>query len=327
MSDKPDVYKRVTDKIIADLERGTPTWRQPWQAGHPAGPVSRPLRAEGKPYRGINVLMLWASAMEKGYGSPHVDDLPAGRRAGRPGAEGRDRIAGRLRRQRHQDRHQRQGRGRGEADPLHEGLHHLQRRADRRPSRPITMPPPSPPPTTSPGSTRRTRFFAATGATIRHGGSQAFYSPGQDLMQMPPMRASIPRKGITRRWRTSWPTGRATHHASTATSAASVSATPDTRWRSWSPRSARRYLCADLRITPETREDHAAYIGSWLKVLRDDKHAIFTAASHADRAADHLHGYQTQTADRPLTPSPVTATDSARRAQFEQRDPARSLDR
>jgi hypothetical protein len=41
------------------------------------------------------------------------------------------------------------------------------------------------------------------------------------------------------------------------------------------------FLCADLGITPETRPDHAAYIASWLKVLKDDKRAIFTAASHA----------------------------------------------
>ena len=52
------------------------------------------------------------------------------------------------------------------------------------------------------------------------------------------------------------------------------------------------FLCADLGITPETREDHAAYIASWLKVLREDKRAIFTAASHAQRAVDHLHHYQ-----------------------------------
>ena len=69
-NDKPDVYSRVTDKIIADLERGNLTWLQPWQAGHRAGPVSRPLRAGGKPYRGVNVLMLWAAAMEKGYSCP-----------------------------------------------------------------------------------------------------------------------------------------------------------------------------------------------------------------------------------------------------------------
>ena len=37
MSEKLDVYSRVTNKIIADLERGNLTWLQPWQAGHKAG--------------------------------------------------------------------------------------------------------------------------------------------------------------------------------------------------------------------------------------------------------------------------------------------------
>jgi antirestriction protein ArdC len=49
---------------------GNLTWLQPWQAGHKAGPVSRPLRAGGMPYRGVNVLMLWAEATEKGYSCP-----------------------------------------------------------------------------------------------------------------------------------------------------------------------------------------------------------------------------------------------------------------
>jgi len=44
----------------------------------------------------------------------------------------------------------------------------------------------------------------------------------------------------------------------------------------------------------EPREDHAAYIASWLKVLKNDKRAIFTAAAHADRAAAFLHGLQPQ---------------------------------
>ena len=70
MTEKQDVYSRVTDKIIADIEGGNLTWLQPWQAGHKAGPVSRPLRAGGIPYRGVNVLMLWAAAMEKGYACP-----------------------------------------------------------------------------------------------------------------------------------------------------------------------------------------------------------------------------------------------------------------
>ena len=52
------------------------------------------------------------------------------------------------------------------------------------------------------------------------------------------------------------------------------------------------FLAADLDLTPEVREDHAAYIGSWLKVLEGDKRAIFTAAAYAQHAADFLHACQ-----------------------------------
>ncbi|MCI5042808.1 MAG: zincin-like metallopeptidase domain-containing protein, partial [Donghicola eburneus] len=52
------------------------------------------------------------------------------------------------------------------------------------------------------------------------------------------------------------------------------------------------FLCADLELTPEPGEDHAAYIQSWLKVLKNDKRAIFSAAAHAQRAADYLHSLQ-----------------------------------
>jgi antirestriction protein ArdC len=47
-------------------------------------------------------------------------------------------------------------------------------------------------------------------------------------------------------------------------------------------------LCADLDLTLEPREDHAAYIANWLDVLKADNRAIFTAASHAQRAADFI---------------------------------------
>ena len=57
------------------------------------------------------------------------------------------------------------------------------------------------------------------------------------------------------------------------------------------------FLSADLELTPEVREDHASYIASWIKVLKDDKRAIFTAASHAQRAADFLHGLQKAAAE------------------------------
>jgi antirestriction protein ArdC len=54
------------------------------------------------------------------------------------------------------------------------------------------------------------------------------------------------------------------------------------------------FLCADLGITPEIRDDHAAYLGHWLQALKEDKRAIFSAAAHAQRAAGFLHGLQPQ---------------------------------
>ncbi len=52
------------------------------------------------------------------------------------------------------------------------------------------------------------------------------------------------------------------------------------------------FLCADLALAPEPRPDHAAYVASWLKVLRGDKRAIFTAAAKAQQAADWMHARQ-----------------------------------
>jgi antirestriction protein ArdC len=48
------------------------------------------------------------------------------------------------------------------------------------------------------------------------------------------------------------------------------------------------YTMAGLELELTPRADHAAYIASWLKVLRSDKRAIFTAASQAQKAADWM---------------------------------------
>src|ERR1700720_3599328 len=43
---------------------------KPWSGEHAAGRITRPLRGNGIPYQGINILMLWGAAMEKGYAAP-----------------------------------------------------------------------------------------------------------------------------------------------------------------------------------------------------------------------------------------------------------------
>ena len=64
---RPDLYSRVTDAIIAELETGVRPWTKPWSAEHLAGTITRPLRCTGEPYNGINVILLWAEAVTRGY--------------------------------------------------------------------------------------------------------------------------------------------------------------------------------------------------------------------------------------------------------------------
>lgn len=65
MADTFDLYVHVTDSIIASIEAGTPAWRKPWTGDKAGAPF--PLRSNGEPYSGINVLMLWLAADAKGY--------------------------------------------------------------------------------------------------------------------------------------------------------------------------------------------------------------------------------------------------------------------
>ena len=59
--EKQDVYTRITNTIITSLEQGVRPWMKPWNAEHAAGKITRPLRHNGQPYSGINILMLWAA--------------------------------------------------------------------------------------------------------------------------------------------------------------------------------------------------------------------------------------------------------------------------
>jgi antirestriction protein ArdC len=330
MPGKPDVYTRVTDKIIADLERGTLTWQQPWQAGHQAGSVSRPLRAEGKPYRGVNVMMLWASAIEKGYTAPIWMTYNQAAGIGgqvRKGETGSLVVYAATFTRTVTDE---KGDEEEKAIPFMKGYTVFNvEQIDGLPGHFYAT-------VAAPNQDinrddRLERFFAATGATIRHGGSSAFYSPGQDIVQMPEIQAFRDTENYyatLAHEMTHW-----TRHPSRLDRDLGRKRFGDAGYamEELVAEIGAAYLCADLGITPETREDHAAYIGSWLKVLKNDKRAIFTAASHADRATGHLHGYQppAQDADRQpaaaITDYARTLDDTARRAP--PRDPDRGIDR
>lgn len=65
---------------------------------------------------------------------------------------------------------------------------------------------------------------------------------------------------------------------------------------------------ADLGLSAQPRDDHARYIANWLKALKDDKRAIFTAAARA-----------------PMAPHRVPVDDNVFHALHAARHPSESL--
>jgi antirestriction protein ArdC len=142
---------------------------------------------------------------------------------------------------------------------------------------------------------RAEEFFAATGADIRHSGNMAYYNIGSDFVQMPPF-------GAFRDAESYYAT---LAHECTHWTRADSRLARDFGRKKWGDAGyameelvaelGSAFLCADLDLTLEIREDHAAYIASWLDVLKNDKRAIFSAAAHAQKAADYLAGLQGNT--------------------------------
>ena len=69
-TERKDVYSRITAQIVEYLEKGVRPWIRPWNAEHAAGRITRPLRHNGQPYSGINVLSLWMSALGQNFAAP-----------------------------------------------------------------------------------------------------------------------------------------------------------------------------------------------------------------------------------------------------------------
>ena len=187
---KTDLYQHVTDQIVANLEQGVRPWMKPWSAEHAAGRITRPLRANGIAYQGINVLVLWSELVDQGLQRPDLDDVPAGAGIERACAQRRARQHGRLCQHRHPHRH-------GRARPARR----LSRRSRSSNPIPCSMSSRSKDcrahfhaiaqPRLDPVQRieRAESFFAATRADIRHGGNMAYYNIDSDFVQMPPFEA------------------------------------------------------------------------------------------------------------------------------------------
>ena len=293
---RTDIYARITDRIVADLEKGVRPWMQPWRSGNGSRVVTRPLRHNGLPYSGMNVLLLWSETAARGFASPiwmtfkQALELGGAVRKGETGSTVV--FASRF------EKTETDASGDAvdreipflksytvfNAEQI-DGLadHHLgQSELSRDPIERID---------------HADRFFAQTGAVIRHGGDRAYYSPATDHIQMPPFAT----------FRDGGSYVATLSHEATHWTAARHRANRDlSRYGKDRSERAREeliaelgscFLCADLGIVPELepRPDHASYLASWLEVLSSDKRFIFAAAAPAQRAVAYLHGLQPQT--------------------------------
>lgn len=288
---RADIYSRITGSIIEQLEQGTRPWAKPWNAEHLAGRITRPLRASGKPYRGINVVMLWLAASLKGYSAPiwmtyrQAAELGGQVRKGEQGTAVA--YADKFRKTETADS------GEEVEREIFFMKHYTVFNVEQVDGLPAHFYATAAPQISALARLEQAEsFFAALGADVRHGGNRAFYAIEPDFVQMPPFEsfrdaesyyATLGHECI--HW---------TRHPSRLAREFGRKRWGDEGYAQEElvAEMGAAFLAADLGLYLTPRDDHAAYIASWLEVLKRDKKAVFIAASHAQRALDFLHARQ-----------------------------------
>ena len=288
---RSSLYADVTAKIVRAIEEGAGSYQMPW---HRTGVmIGRPINAlTGRAYQGVNVVSLWVEAASRRSESPYWatyrqwQELGAHVRQGERGttivfyspranAEDDDtRDDGSRSAQRFVARASRvfnavQVDGWTSVGPFHADEDELVPTAEA--------------------------LVELSGARIAFGSSNACYHPSGDYIEMPSREAFV-----------------ATASSSAGEAFYAVLLHELTHWTGHPARLNRdltgrfgsgsyameelvaelgaAFLCADLRVSNEPRRDHAQYLESWLKVLRQDSRALFSAATHASHAATYLVG-------------------------------------
>ncbi len=295
-TERKDVYSRITAQIVEHLEKGVRPWIRPWNANYAAGRITRPLRHNGQPYSGINILSLWMSALGQSFTAPiwmtfrQAAELNAHVRKGEKGS-----LVVYANAITRTERDEKTGEDVEREIPYMKGytvfnVEQIEGLPEIYYAKAV--------PTRDPVARidHAEKFFGSLGAAIRHGGNRAYYAQELDYVQMPPFEAFRDAESYYATL-----AHEATHwirHPSRLDRDLGRKRFADAGYamEELVAEIGAAFLCADLGITPETRDDHAAYIVSWLQVLKNDKRAIFTAASHAQKAADYLHSLQPQAA-------------------------------
>ena len=277
---KRDLYQEVTDKIIAQLEKGSAPWLKPWADDSAQALVGFPHNASSaRSYSGVNVLLLWMAEMENNFKASSWLTFKQAKELGGNVIKGQKGSMitywSTFKKE--------NSLGEKEEIPFLKSytVFNIEQCENLNTDKLKTVKAYQQPE----GFAHVQEFIDATGANITHGGNKAFFAPGPDKIAMP--------------------------HPEQFNDLENYYATLLHELTHWSGSKKRlnremgkrfgdnaydaeeliaemgaAFLCAQHGLTGELQ--HADYIQTWLKVLKEDKRAIFTAASKATKAAEYL---------------------------------------
>lgn len=282
-----DVHAEITSQLVASIEANPGEFSLPWRRN--AGALHMPVNAlTGNRYNGINILSLWVAAESRGYAAP---------------------LWGTYRQWADKGAQVRKGEKSSlvvfykefETDPDPEDQADTGKRRMARASYVFNASQvdgfelPAMPQALGPVERigNADRFVTSTGASVSHGGDRAFYRPSTDSIQMPDEGLFIGTDTMTRS---------EGYYATLVHELVHWSGSDKRLRRDMSGRFGNAayaaeelvaeigaaFLCAELGITQDLRPDHAQYLASWLKLLKSDSKAIFTAAARASEAVSYL---------------------------------------
>lgn len=290
-----DLRQTVTDIIIKQLEAGTVPWEKPWTGGDGSFLKIPKNGSTGKTYEGINIVLLWGAALESGY-QPNEwatlkqwskqnetirkEELKKGKmivyyELKEEIVDGEVKKYPMLKYSRVFNKAQLQSycpytemaNANKENKPLFQRLALVD------------------------------QFVENTKITIEENGFDACYIPSEDKILMPSPKLFIDTQNCS---------AQESYYSVLMHEMTHLSGHPNRLNRQFGKKFGDQqyaveelvaelgaaFLCAELEITTPEKPNHAAYIEHWLKVLRNDKQYIFTAASEASKAVDYFKGLQ-----------------------------------
>lgn len=285
----------ITNAIIESLEAGSiPAWRRPW-AADPNGLGLATSLSTGKPYNGINQLLLQVLAMKRGYQSKWFGTFNQIKQAGASVKKGEKAIQIVLWKPLSRERTNEKGEQVQDrflvmrqfsvfSVEASTGLDQF-RIGFAQPSDTIFE-----------RFESMDRLAAAVGIDVRHGGNRAFYSPGGDYIQMPhrhQFETSEAYYQTLAHEMIHWSENRIGFDRAKEENAYALGELVAELGAS--------FLLAELCLPASDNIDNCTrYLDHWLKAMKGDTKFIFRAAATASKAVDFLLSHVRQPEEQPV---------------------------